>query len=97
MDPLVQIYQVEKRKPTEEEAQKSFNVAKEAVFISVAQNIVVILVSMIVWSYQVVNFLSNYLDSDIALKIRRQQRISERKFQFSMYPNLMMIRLSMPS
>ena len=48
MDPLVQIYQVEKRKPTEEEAQKSFNVAKEAVFISVAQNIVVILVSMIV-------------------------------------------------
>ena len=49
MDPLVQIYQVEKRQPTEEEEQKSSKVAKEAVFISVAQNIVLILVSMILW------------------------------------------------
>lgn len=48
MNPLVQIYQVEKRQPTEEEAEKSFEVAKEGVFKTAAVNVIIILVSLLV-------------------------------------------------
>ena len=48
LDPLVQIYQEEKRKPTKEEAERARAIAKQAVMGSIAKNILIILVSQIV-------------------------------------------------
>lgn len=48
LDPLVLIYQEEKRQPTEEEKEKSLAIAKEAVFKATLQNFVIMVVSIFV-------------------------------------------------
>lgn len=47
MDPLVKIYQVEKRKPTEQETQASRKIAKQAVLTATIQGLAVIVGSIL--------------------------------------------------
>ena len=48
IDPLVEIYQEEKRKPTEKEAKESREIAHKAVLSTTAQNLVIIVLSLVV-------------------------------------------------
>ena len=47
IDPLVRIYQEEKRLPTEKEAKESREIAHKAVYLSIVQNIGIMLLSLI--------------------------------------------------